>query len=119
VAGYSINRILIWERRRDRVRDARRNPSEHPFFPPHVSRYRGYHCGHVQHGGRHFPLAARVSESWIAFAETGNPNSKKSGLPEWPAYESQKRATMLFQNQSKVVNDPQSARRKAIQDVLG
>ena len=64
-------------------------------------------------------LAARVSESWIAFAETGNPNSKKSGLPEWPAYESQRRATMLFQNQSKVVNDPQGARRKVIQDILG
>ena len=51
-------------------------------------------------------LAARVSEAWIAFATRGDPNSKKSGLPPWPPYDSARRATMLFNNESKVVNDP-------------
>jgi len=48
-------------------------------------------------------LAAKVSEAWIQFARTGNPNHK--GLPHWPAYTSQERATMVFDNTCKVVND--------------
>jgi para-nitrobenzyl esterase len=63
-------------------------------------------------------LAARVSEAWIAFATRGDPNSKKSGLPPWPAYDSQRRATMLFNNESKVVDDPSSEERKIMDRTL-
>jgi para-nitrobenzyl esterase len=63
-------------------------------------------------------LAARVSEAWIAFATRGDPNSKKSGLPPWPAYDSERRATMLFNNESKVVNDPASEERKIMESIL-
>ncbi len=63
-------------------------------------------------------LAARVSEAWIAFATRGDPNSKKSGLPPWPAYDSERRATMLFSNESKVVNDPASEQRKIMDSIL-
>ncbi len=63
-------------------------------------------------------LAARVSEAWIAFATRGDPNSKKSGLPPWPAYDSERRATMLFSNESKVVDDPASERRKIMDGIL-
>ncbi len=63
-------------------------------------------------------LAARVSEAWIAFASRGDPNSKKSGLPPWPAYDSERRATMLFNNDSKVVNDPASQERKIMDGIL-
>jgi para-nitrobenzyl esterase len=56
-------------------------------------------------------LAAKMSEAWIAFAATGNPNSEKSGLPKWPAYDPAKRATMIFDNQSRVINDPQKEQR--------
>jgi para-nitrobenzyl esterase len=56
-------------------------------------------------------LAARMSEAWVAFAATGNPNSEKSGLPKWPLYDSAKRATMIFDTQSKVINDPQQEQR--------
>jgi para-nitrobenzyl esterase len=56
-------------------------------------------------------LAAKMSETWIAFATTGDPNSKKSGLPQWPPYDSQKRATMLFDNESRIANDPLKAQR--------
>ena len=63
-------------------------------------------------------LAARVSEAWIAFATRGNPDSKKSGLPPWPAYDSERRATMLFNNESKVVNDPAGEERKIMDGIL-
>jgi len=63
-------------------------------------------------------LAARVSEAWIAFASRGDPNSKKSGLPPWPAYDSERRATMLFSNESKIVDDPSSEQRKAMDKIL-
>lgn len=39
-------------------------------------------------------LADKVSRAWINFAKTGNPNH--SGLPEWPAYNSNNTATMHF-----------------------
>jgi para-nitrobenzyl esterase len=56
-------------------------------------------------------LAAQLSEVWIAFASAGNPNTKKSGLPQWPPYDPAKRATMIFNTQSKVENDPQKEQR--------
>lgn len=51
-------------------------------------------------------LAARMSEAWIAFTATGNPNSKKSGLPRWEPYDSAKRAVMIFDNVSRIAYDP-------------
>jgi len=55
-------------------------------------------------------LAAKTSEAWIQFAKTGNPSHK--GLPTWPAYTTKDRATMVFDNTCKVVNDPYSEARK-------
>ena len=48
-------------------------------------------------------IADLMSEAWIAFARTGNPNNKL--LPNWPAYDATKRASMVFAPQPKVVND--------------
>jgi len=55
-------------------------------------------------------LAAKTSEAWIQFARSGNPNHK--GLPSWPAYTIKDRATMIFDNTCKVVNDPGPEERK-------
>jgi para-nitrobenzyl esterase len=55
-------------------------------------------------------LAAKTSEAWIQFARSGNPNHK--GLPNWPAYTTAERATMVFDNACKIVNDPGSEERK-------
>jgi para-nitrobenzyl esterase len=49
-------------------------------------------------------LADRISDAWIAFARTGDPNTKK--LPHWPQFNPTERPTMVFDNVSKVVNDP-------------
>jgi para-nitrobenzyl esterase len=51
-----------------------------------------------------------MSEAWIAFARTGNPNH--AGLPTWPTYDAQKRATMIFDTESKVANDLRAPERK-------
>jgi para-nitrobenzyl esterase len=55
-------------------------------------------------------LAAKTSEAWIQFAKSANPNHR--GLPNWPAYTTKDRATMVFDNTCKVVNDPGSEERK-------
>jgi para-nitrobenzyl esterase len=60
-------------------------------------------------------LAAKVSASWATFARTGNPNT--SGLPKWPAY-SASRDTMLFNDTSRVEQDPDRVARVAMEHVL-
>ena len=58
------------------------------------------------------PLADKVSSAWTAYARTGNPNCK--GLPPWPAYDAKTRATMVFNDECKVVNDPDKDERIAM-----
>ncbi len=58
-------------------------------------------CAPMTGGGQEaHDLAARVSDAWIQFARTGNPNTES--LPQWEAYTPDKGATMLFNNQSEV-----------------
>jgi para-nitrobenzyl esterase len=45
-----------------------------------------------------------MSKAWVAFARTGNPNHK--GLPAWERFDTTRRATMFFDNECKLVNDP-------------
>jgi para-nitrobenzyl esterase len=52
----------------------------------------------------------RFASTWIAFAKTCDPNNSK--IPTWPAYEPGKRATMIFDNDLRVENDPRSEIRK-------
>ena len=57
-------------------------------------------------------LADKVSDTWIAFARTGNPNNPK--MPHWPAFNAKDRPTMVINNDSKVVNDPLREQRIAM-----
>jgi para-nitrobenzyl esterase len=49
-------------------------------------------------------LADKMSNAWIAFAKTGSPATKD--LPQWTAYSADHRATMIFDNNPRVENDP-------------
>jgi para-nitrobenzyl esterase len=61
-------------------------------------------------------LATRVSAAWVAFARTGNPNTP--GLPKWPIYSAASRDTMLFNDTSRVEQDPDRVCRVAMEQVL-
>ena len=50
-------------------------------------------------------LSKQISTAWVNFARTGNPNH--NGLPHWPAYTSEQRATMYFDTPCAVRNDPE------------
>jgi para-nitrobenzyl esterase len=58
-----------------------------------------------------FPLADKMSRTWIAFARSGNPNNP--AIPEWPDYSVENRPTMIFDNTCRVENDPYRAERLA------
>ncbi len=51
-----------------------------------------------------------MSRACIAFARTGDPNI--TGLPAWPAFDLQRRATMVFDRESRVVDDPRGRERR-------
>ncbi len=58
------------------------------------------------------PLSDRMSEAWLAFARTGDPDHP--GLPHWPRFDAATRATMIFDNVCAVNNDPERAERLAM-----
>jgi para-nitrobenzyl esterase len=49
-------------------------------------------------------LARHMQRAWIAFARSGDPTIPE--LPTWPRYDLEQRATMLFDRESTVQNDP-------------
>jgi len=55
-------------------------------------------------------LAAKISSAWIAFAKTGKPAA--AGLPEWPPYSADARATMILDDNPRVEIDPASELRQ-------
>ncbi len=58
-------------------------------------------------------LSKQISGAWVAFAGSGSPNRK--GLPEWPAYSTTERATMIFDvPKSEAVNDPDRDERQML-----
>lgn len=62
-------------------------------------------------------LADKVSDAWLAFARTGNPNT--NALPHWQAFDSEHRATMVFDNESKMLDDPIREQRLVMFSALG
>ena len=61
-------------------------------------------------------LADRMSNAWVAFARTGNPNHKL--LPAWEPFTREKRETMMLANECASVNDPYRDERLAVADAL-
>jgi para-nitrobenzyl esterase len=58
----------------------------------------------VGNGPERQPLADKMSAAWVAFARSGNPNHR--GIPMWAPFDAKQRATMIFNNECKAVNDP-------------
>lgn len=70
-------------------------------------------CDHMTGGGeRPRALAARVSRAWVQFARSGDPNHE--GLPRWPAFDAQRRASMVLDDVCVVRDDPDGEALKAI-----
>ncbi|HEX2852801.1 MAG TPA: carboxylesterase/lipase family protein [Opitutaceae bacterium] len=61
-------------------------------------------------------VADAMSEALLAFARTGNPNTRE--IPAWPRFETGRRATMLFERETRVENDPRGAERKLFAPAL-
>ncbi len=61
-------------------------------------------------------MADLMSDAWIAFAKTGNPNTP--ALPQWPRYTMGNRATMIFDTDPEVSVDPDQAERELLQSLL-
>lgn len=60
-------------------------------------------------------MADIMSETFIAFAKTGNPNNKM--IPEWKKYTMANRETMAFDVPPHLENDPRGAERKIFEKV--
>ena len=70
-------------------------------------------CDHYSAGDPGaFVLSKQMSTAWASFARTGNPNH--SGMPHWPAYTGDTRATMYFDTPCEVRNDPEGKGLKII-----
>jgi len=68
-------------------------------------------------GAEAMALADKVSDTWIAFARSGVPNTPK--LPRWTPYNATDRPTMVFNNESRVENDPIREQRLVMFKALG
>ena len=56
-------------------------------------------------------LAHRMSDAWVRFARTGDPNGP--GLPHWPSFDARRASTMIFDNRCEALDAP-DAREQAI-----
>ncbi len=73
---------------------------EIPFVFDHPDAWKGL----TGDGSERYDLADKMSGAWAAFARNGSPNTPD--LPNWPAYAGDERATMIFDNECKVMGDP-------------
>jgi para-nitrobenzyl esterase len=66
----------------------------------------------VGDGPDRYALAERMSSAWVAFARSGNPNTRL--LPKWEPFTAEKRATMIFNNECRASEDPYREERLAV-----
>jgi para-nitrobenzyl esterase len=100
---------LTWETPVARGRLKSPHALEIPLVFDNVEKARNF----VGRGDEPQVLADQMSTAWLAFAKTGDPNAE--GVPAWPAYDAQTRATMMFNLESQVVNDPNAEVREVLQ----
>ena len=64
-------------------------------------------------GADRYRLQDEMVGAWLAFARCGNPNH--AGLPRWPGYDTVDRPTLVFDRDSRLVNDPLREERLALE----
>lgn len=74
--------------------------STHCMEIPFVFNNADVHASMTGGGVEALDLADRMSQAWINFARTGDPNTEE--LPHWPAYESGDGATMFFNDNCEI-----------------
>jgi para-nitrobenzyl esterase len=62
-------------------------------------------------------LADTTSRLWATFARTGKPNHP--AIPAWPAYDADKRATLMLDKLCRIENDPRGQERLLWQEITG
>lgn len=62
-------------------------------------------------------VAHRMHGYWTGFVRTGRPQG--DGLPDWPSYDADRRATMLFNVQTRVEQDPDAEERRLWEETIG
>jgi para-nitrobenzyl esterase len=65
-------------------------------------------------GSKPAALAERMSAAWVSFAANADPTAAETGLPKWPAFDTRRRATMILDENSRVVDDPIREERLAL-----
>jgi para-nitrobenzyl esterase len=66
-------------------------------------------------GQDRYALAEKVSAAWVAFARTGNPNTKLA--PHWDTFDTTKRAVMVINDEWKLVNDPHGEEQRLLHSI--
>jgi para-nitrobenzyl esterase len=84
--------------------------ASHAMEIPFVFDNVGYGKSIVGSGAAQQTMADMMSDTWIAFARTGNPNTDR--LPAWPPFTLEARPTMIFDLTPRVVNDPRGEERR-------
>ncbi len=67
-------------------------------------------------GAQAIDLAHKMSDAWVRFARTGDPNG--AGLPSWPAFTPDRMSTMLFDNRCEVQHGPDSKEQSVIAEAI-
>ena len=74
--------------------------STHCMEIPFVFNNADLHASMTGGGEEAIALADKMSQAWINFARTGDPNAE--GLPQWPAYNQEEGAMIIFDNRCEV-----------------
>jgi len=70
----------------------------------------------VGSGEDRYALARKVSGAWVAFARTGNPNHEY--LRGWEPYDNVRRATMILNDQCRLVDDPHGKEQRLLHSIV-
>ena len=67
-------------------------------------------------GHDRYLLASRMSGAWTAFARSGNPDHAQ--LPHWAPFDLPRRATMIFNDDCRLVDDPYGAEQRLLRSLV-